>query len=581
MATATLTNTPTVISDAESVTNWGGDTFSLEPDIKVQGSNSVACTQTNNGANDVYYSGSWNFSTDVHLRLWMNSSIVGPYGKTKANDGVQIFLYDGSNTAYYTVSGSDEYTGGWIQLVLYTGTTPTSGSVNKSSITRIGIRINTSAKPRNVTNGWYDYWTYGDGYTVTGGSSSDPITWEDIANADTDITNTAYNIVSKKAGIYAVTGKITIGDGTNTTYFDDSDIVVFQDLPVSSSLYQLVFYDDASGVTNIDINGGVYACAGTQRFTLDASNTDLNSFTMKGKQVSRLDGATFVSGQTIQNCVFDDCLQVDPGTSTFDHNTFSNSTDTGGALLFPSDDSHIKDLQFINCDNGVEYDSNSDSTSPAFDNFQFDDVSGKYDVNNTSGSAVSISLNNGSNANSYTGSTVTFLGSSVTTKIIVSDLATGTKISGAIVLVEVTDGSNFPYQDSVSITGSGTTATVTHTSHGLSTGDHIIIRGANEDEYNGVYEITVSDSDTYTYTMNESASASPATGTITATFAFIAGTTDGNGEISDTRVISNNQPIKGRVRKASSSPYYKSFPFTGTVNNSTGFELNVSLVKDE
>jgi len=581
MATATLTNTPTVISNAESTTNWGGDSFDLEPDIKVQGSNSVACTQTSNGSNDVYYSGSWNFSTDVHLRLWMNSSIVGPYGKTKANDGVQIFLYDGSNTAYYTVSGSDEYTGGWIQLVLDTGTTPTSGTVSKSSITRIGIRINTSSKPRNITNGWYDYWTYGDGYTVTGGSSSDPITWEDIANADTDITNTAYNIVSKRAGIYAVTGKVTIGDGTNTTYFDDSDIVVFQDLPVNSSLYKIVFYDDASNVTNIDINGGVYSCAGTQRFTLDASNTDLNSFSLKGKQISRLDGATFVSGQTIQNCVFDDCLQVDPGTSTFELNTFSNSTATDGAVLFPSSDANIKDLQFINCDNGVEYDSNSDSTSPSFDNFQFDDESGNYDVNNTSGSAVSISLNNGSNANSYTGSSVTFIGASVTVAVNVADLDSGADITGARVLIEVTDDTNFPYQDSVSITGSGTTATVTHTSHGLSTNDTVVIRGANEDEYNGVYTITVTDANTYTYTTSETIGTTPATGTIEATFVIIHDTTDSSGDVSDTRVYANDQPFKGRVRKSSSSPYYKSFPFTGTVDSANGFNLNVSLVKDE
>jgi len=78
MATATLSSVPTIISTAESVTNWGGDTFSLEPDIKVQGSNSVACTQTNKGTNDVYYSGSWNFSTDVHLRLWFNSCMMVP-----------------------------------------------------------------------------------------------------------------------------------------------------------------------------------------------------------------------------------------------------------------------------------------------------------------------------------------------------------------------------------------------------------------------------------------------------------------------------------------------------------------------
>ena len=52
MVALTLTGSGT-ISAAESTTNWVGDTFSLEPDIKVEGGNSIACTQTNSGTNDI------------------------------------------------------------------------------------------------------------------------------------------------------------------------------------------------------------------------------------------------------------------------------------------------------------------------------------------------------------------------------------------------------------------------------------------------------------------------------------------------------------------------------------------------
>ena len=109
-----------------------------------------------------------------------------------------------------------------------------------------------------------------------------------------------------------------------------------------------------------------------------------------------------------------------------------------------------------------------------------------------------------------------------------------TAIENARVLLAVGDGSNYPYGDSVTITSSGTTATVSHTSHGMATNDYIIITGANEDAYNGVFQITYSTDNSYTYTMPDSAS-SPATGTITATFAVISGLTNSSGIVSDSR----------------------------------------------
>ncbi len=437
MATVTLTNTPIIIDNAESTSNWGGDSFSLDPDVKVQGSNSVSCAQTNNGSNDVYVSGTWDFSSEVHLRLWINLAYI-PQIATKANNGIQIFLYDGSNTAYYTIDGSDTYSGGWKQLVLYTGNTPTSGSVTKSSITRIGVRVNTTSKPRNLTNAWYDMWAYGDGYTVTGGTSGDEINWSSIASVD---SNSAYGIVNEVDGVIFVSGRINIGNGPTTTYFkDEGEIVVYKDLLVNSTLYGIIFQGSSC---NVSIDGGVYACAGSQDFRFDADDTDLNSFSMTGKQIVSASNAFFKSGQSITNCVFDNCGQVEPSTSTFTYNILRNSTDTGGALLWPSDDSNISDLTFINCDNGVEYDSTSDTSSPTFDNIVFDDVSGNYDVNNTSGGSITILLTGTSNANSYntSNSSVTF-SSSITLKMIVKD-ESGTEISGAYAYIDDNDSS--PY----------------------------------------------------------------------------------------------------------------------------------------
>jgi hypothetical protein len=66
-----------------------------------------------------------------------------------------------------------------------------------------------------------------------------------------------------------------------------------------------------------------------------------------------------------------------------------------------------------------------------------------------------------------------------------------------------------------SITRSSTTATVTATAHGFTTGDQVNIRGANEPDYNGDFIVTVTDANTFTYTVSGSP-ATPATGTIIA-----------------------------------------------------------------
>lgn len=168
------------------------------------------------------------------------------------------------------------------------------------------------------------------------------------------------------------------------------------------------------------------------------------------------------------------------------------------------------------------------------------------------------------------------------TNITVKDLSTGLAVQNANVLIWVTDNANYFYQNSVSITGSGTTATVTHNNHGLTTGDYVIIEGvSNDDDYNGVFQVTVSDNNTYTYTASETLGASPATGTPISTFAIISGTTNASGQIGDSRNLSANQPVAGWARKSSSSPYYQQGVISGTIDKTNGLSVTVQLARDE
>lgn len=86
--------------------------------------------------------------------------------------------------------------------------------------------------------------------------------------------------------------------------------------------------------------------------------------------------------------------------------------------------------------------------------------------------------------------------------------------------------------DSVSITRSSNTATVTHTAHGLFTGMRVIIAGCTQTDYNGSYIITKTGANTYTYTVSGSP-ATPATGSPTSTPQCMVRLFDYNGDPGD------------------------------------------------
>ena len=396
MATAVLTSVPSTITLCESITGFSGDTFSLEPDIKVQGGNSVSCAMTNNGANTIAYATSF-AATNQHIRLWANFTFVGNID-TKANNGIQISVVSGSGTALYTVDGAGlgEYAGGWKQFVIYTGDTPTSGSIPTGTCTSVGFTINTSSKPRNQpANAYFDAWYYGDGYTVTGGTSGDEIDWSHASDLD---KTEAYGIIDRIDDVYFFAGDVKVGNGATTTFFKSGQKVQFKDLNVSTTLYGITF--QGSGC-NVDISGGAIGAAGTQNYFWDASDVNLNSYTMSGVQFEKSALINFKTGQSITNCVFNNCGQIDPSTSTFQDNTISNYQGLeGGAVLYPSDDSNISNLNFISFGTGYGLELSENGTaSRSFDNinssgYGLSDTTNAF-VNYTGTSAFDLSYSDG------------------------------------------------------------------------------------------------------------------------------------------------------------------------------------------
>ena len=176
---------------------------------------------------------------------------------------------------------------------------------------------------------------------------------------------------------------------------------------------------------------------------------------------------------------------------------------------------------------------------------------------------------------------VTIVADPVTTLVNVKDNL-GVNLQNARVFLETSDNSgDLPFADVVTITRSGATATVSHTAHNIPTGTKVVIRGATDPLYNGVFVISNVAPGDYDYTMNGTPAASPAVGTITASGVHIEGLTDASGNIQDQRTSTNNQPRKGVARKSTASPVFKSFPLSATCDNANGVTINIQMIIDE
>lgn len=215
------------------------------------------------------------------------------------------------------------------------------------------------------------------------------------------------------------------------------------------------------------------------------------------------------------------------------------------------------------------------------DNITFDDRA-SIQVQYLGTDTLTWVLENGSELDSNkvstpNGGTVTIVNAPPVT-VNVKNIA-GSNVQDARVLLLAASGGDLPHQDSVTITRSASIATVTHTSHGLRTGNKVQILGANQPEYNGIHTITVTTVNAYTYTVSGTP-ATPATGTITCTSVILETLTNASGIATINHRYTSNQPFTGKARKTSSTPFYKTSNITGTIT-STGYSGITFLILDE
>lgn len=528
----TITSNLSTISDGESITNWSGDTFSLEPDVKVQGSNSVSCAQTTNGVNDVQYDAAFNMA-NLHLRMWVNSSISGDM-QTEANNGMQLYLTDGTNTAYWTVAGGDTYAGGWVDFLVDVESTPTSGTVNTSAVTATGLRINTTAKPRNVpANLWLDYWRYGQGviaYSIT----TEALNFQDIADEDALIAN-QWDILQETDGVLFGRGEITLGDtgASNCNFVSLNETIFFVDRVVDAALYKINAVI-GTGTTDIDIEGLVCKTVGITGAEITFPST-LTSMDVRSSSFIDMGALVFGKG-TLDSVNFTGC-----GTTTI------GDTCTADACTWNLSGAISLGVSGIITNSSIL----SNTAASAITTTDLADITGNTFESDGTGHAVELTSIGGGSMN-WANDDTGYAG---------VDGSTGNET----IYVNVGAGSL-----TINVLAGYTTPT---------------IRTA------GATVTVVSGQVTTTITVKDVAGSpvvsanvrfiAAAGGPITAGTELFLGLTDGLGQVSDTRSLGSDQPITGKVRKSSISPFYKESLINATIDSGTGLNLTVLMISDE
>lgn len=583
---------------AEANTNWAEPTAAgwtlgaapgtADPENAIQGTNGVpkAFNATGVGGMLANFGSAPTIPTDGVFMGWC--FFASPANiDTEANGGLRLVAGSAlNNFKAWKLLGSDSYLyGGWVNLAADPTVAADYTETGSGSNQYFGWVVKTLS---NITKGSpfvTDAFRYGRAEArISEGSTADGYaTFAGFATTNDNSSN-RWGLIQNIPGGYLWKGLITLGYSTAVDFRDSNrSIVIDNTKKVGAAFNKIQIRQSTSRVdwTNILITSLSTVSRG--RFEV-VDNADVNFLAC---QFTNMDTFILLGATDILNSIFKNCNTITApgsklnGTSvltpivaadasaviwnvntetdgSLDDMIFSKGTNAHHAIEFGS--SIPSEITLRGCDfTGFSASQNNNASI-----FHFKDTGGTITLNLINCSSdVSFATSYRSD-----GATIVINIDPVTFSVTVKDLDTSAAIENARVIVPVTSGVNFPYLASVSIVSTGTTATVTHTNHGLATNDSILISGVNEDEYNGVFVITVTGVSTYTYVMAGDP-ADTATGTPVATMVLINGVTNASGIITDARTYSSDQPVSGWARRHTYGPSYTAATWTDGTNTLT------------
>ena len=611
-AASYATNIGTILAEFASTSGWssigtgGAGLTAPETDYYIQGNNCITKAAWAGATKGMIYdSGSdqGGSGTDGAYVAWVTHTAPNSLAVTSSG-GVQ-FIIGSSSSAYrhFYVEGSDTLTfQGWKWVAVSEGATAdnTTGSPTAGVEQSFGFLWNLpSGGPTKGAPAAIDGIRFGRcDIVITNGTAPDAAASFDGVLSGLETAANRYGMLAQRnpGGAFENSGLIQFGTtGTQVRFIDSGKAIVLREHPHVTANFNTWEVNNASSVvemTNISVTSLGTTSPG--RFIVNNNAT----VTLAGCTFTGLNTFSFDTNTTCAS-TFTNCGQITHGGATMNDSTIQGYEGTANtsALLYniAADPDGEMDGMTVEMGttltHGIEFGTSSPLTM-TLRNVTMDGYSSTNNVNNShfhvkrTAGTVTINLvgcNTDAGSFSYRtdGATVNLVIDPVTFSVNVKDTA-GTNISGARVLAEVSATGAFPYQlplDDLFQSGGTATAT-TESAHGLATNDYVVIRGGDSEPFNKVAQITVTGTLTFTYSVDSGAS-DPVSTLGSVTFAPISGTTDASGNISDSRTWSSSQAITGKVRKSTSSPYYKTATFAGTVNNLTGLSVNVQMISDE
>lgn len=607
MTVATYTSDLTDIFLFESTTSvsaYGGGASGLgaSPDYAVEGTNAVD-KQIDAAEKGFLYDNVSNFTigADDHFFIWVNLAVYG-LADTRNNRGIVANIGDDtSNFVKFHVAGNDTLPLGGANPypIRFVNTTLTNfrtlvGSPGTTpSQIGVGANVTGTAKFSNLGG---DAARIGTGYDVLNGTGADPEA--DFAGIASDDETTREGIFYTVDGGFRWQGKLRIGSASTACELLDLNTNLF----IADTIHSLTDFTEflvenaSSIVTLTNVNFIAIGTNNPGRLEAITSSATLN-FTNCGF----IDfGVTVLgTGSTMSGCRWIGADQVTANEADLTGSSVSGYEGTANtsALLWDTSDpdGNLDDMTFAKgtaathaiefgaaiptsitlrgCD-FTGYNASQDQNDSIF---HFKDTSGTITINLV-GCTSDVAF---TTAYRTDGATIVVVEDPVTTTINVDD-NTGADLNGARVLVRAAAGGPRPHDFTVTITRSGTVATVAHTAHGYAVNDKVQIKGITDKTEDNLIQtiVTVPTANTYTYTTTDSGSTSY-TGTILETAVFIDGTTS-SGTIADTRTFASAQPIDGFVRSSTTTPFYKTFDLAGnTISSTLGLTVNIRMQLDE
>lgn len=362
--TLTLTDRRSILTQADSVTDWTGGGFGVTTSDFAESTGAVAGSLAAT-TGQVYYTmptGSIDLSSTLVYVYSFNNALQDAWDASPPPQG--LLLGDGTDRISFDMAGADRRVfnhldgpTAWQCLVLdgaQASAMDTAGNtyvvagsfagLNLAAITQVGCSFDTNSK---ALGGGYnvavDIIRYGnDGIRLTAGTTGARGTFSEIAVADRSTADqTAHGVFRALASIaFGVQAPLTFGDSGNATacYFEDTGkVVVFENRNIANGKYYFNVEGHATPVNLFILTSCTLTTAGPN-VSVDMSSANIDTLTLTACQFIALANtitfaSTGASGHSVTGCTFDGCGQIDAGAVTFTNNVVSNSTATSGALV--------------------------------------------------------------------------------------------------------------------------------------------------------------------------------------------------------------------------------------------------------